>query len=126
MRRDKAEERTIARGRIARLFQLAEAAAREGRLDLAHRYVTLARRLGTKHVVRLGRDQRRRVCRACGAFLVPGRTSRVRARGGKMTQTCLACGAVRRFGYGREQLARRRASPSGARAGARRAADGHR
>lgn len=109
MRRDKAEERAIARQRIARLFQLAEAAAREGRLDRADRYAQLARRIGTKYVVRLGREERRRVCRACGVYLLPGRTARVRARGGHLSVTCLGCGAVRRFGYAREQAARRQA-----------------
>lgn len=113
MRRDKAEERSIARARIARLFQLADTAALAGRLDRATRYATLARRVGTKHVVRLGRDQRRRVCRKCSAYLLPGRTARVRVRAGKVAQTCLACGAVRRFGFAREQRARRQAANAG-------------
>lgn len=107
MRRDKADERRIARERIERLFQLAEASAKEGRLDRAARYATLARKVGMKHVVPLAREHRRRVCRACGAYLLPGRTARVRAREGKLAITCLGCGAVRRFGYRREQRARR-------------------
>jgi ribonuclease P protein subunit RPR2 len=109
VRRDKAEERRIARERIARLFQLAEAKALQGDLPRAGRYAQLARRIGMKYVVPLGRVEKRRVCRACGAYLLPGRTARVRARSGKVAQTCLACGDVRRFGYGREQRARRRA-----------------
>ena len=108
VRRDKAEDRRIARERIARLFALAEQQAKEGRTDRADRYVQLARKVGMRHTVRLAPQFRLRVCRACGAFLLPGRTARVRAREGKMAVTCLACGAVRRHGYGREQRTRRR------------------
>lgn len=107
MRRDKAEERRIARARIARLFELAEEQALGGRIDRAARYVQLARRVGMRYVVPLGRAQRRRFCRHCGAFLLPGRTARVRAREGKMSITCLACGGIRRFGMAKEQRARR-------------------
>lgn len=109
MRRDKAEERRIARERIERLLQLAEAQALEGRLARANRYAALARRVGMRYVIRLPAEHRLRVCRACGAYLLPGRTARVRAREGKVAVTCLACGAVRRHGYGREQRGRRRA-----------------
>jgi ribonuclease P protein subunit RPR2 len=107
VRRDKAEERRIARARIARLFQLAEDRAQAGDDARAARYVLLARRVGMRYVVPLGRAERRRFCRQCGGFLLPGRTARVRARQGKVAVTCLACGAIRRFGYTREQRARR-------------------
>jgi ribonuclease P protein subunit RPR2 len=107
VRRDKADDRRIARERIARLLALAEQQALAGKLERAHRYAQLARRVGTRYVVRLDRAQRRKVCRACGAFLLPGRTARVRTTGGKVTTTCLACGAARRHGYAREQRARR-------------------
>ncbi|HEV8359173.1 MAG TPA: ribonuclease P [Candidatus Thermoplasmatota archaeon] len=107
MRRDKADERRIARERIARLFELAEAEAKRGEPARAARYVELARRVGMRYVVQLGRAHRRSFCRQCGAFLLPGRTARVRAREGKLAITCLACGGVRRFGYAREQRARR-------------------
>ena len=108
MRRDKAEERRIARARIGRLFELAASRAREGDDARAARYVQLARRVGMRYVVPLDRAHRRSFCRACGAYLLPGRTARVRAREGKLAVTCLPCGAVRRFGYTREQRARRR------------------
>jgi len=116
VRRSKQEERAIARERIARLLALADEATREGTPERATRYVHLARRVGMKYVVRLSPAQRRRVCRRCEAFLVPGKTSRVRLREGKVAQTCLACGTVRRFGYSREQRARRRARHESARA----------
>lgn len=94
-RRDKGEERAIARERIATLVARAEDALRAGRDDRAHRYAELAWRVKTTYQLR-GSALDGRVCRACHAFLLPGRTSRVRLTGGKRSTTCLRCGAVRR------------------------------
>ncbi|MCA1813047.1 MAG: ribonuclease P [Halobacteriales archaeon] len=107
MRRDKAEERRIARERIARLLSLAQERARAGDLPKADRYAHLARRVGQKYVVRLGRTERLQVCRGCEAYLLPGKTSRVRTTEGKVSVTCLRCGRIARHGYLREQRARR-------------------
>jgi ribonuclease P protein subunit RPR2 len=118
VRRDKAEEKRIARQRMARLFALAEEQALQGNLERAARYAGLARRIGTRYTVRVAPEHRLASCRGCGAYLLPGKTARVRARGGKVAVTCLACGAVRRHGYTREQAQRRR-SRAATRASAR-------
>ena len=94
-RRNKGAEREIARERIARLVALAEEALRERHDARADRYADLAWRVKTTYQLR-GTPLDGRVCRACKAFLQPGRTSRVRLTGGKRTTTCLKCGAVRR------------------------------
>ena len=95
VRRNKGEERAIARDRIAGLITLADDAMRAGRDDLAHRYADLAWRIKTTYQLRQSGIEPR-ICRACKAFLVPGRTSRVRLAGGTRVTTCLRCGAVRR------------------------------
>jgi len=95
-RRDKSRERRLAEERVARLMDLAAAAAREARWERAHRYSGLARRLAMRHQLGTTGPMRGRVCRRCGAFLVPGATLRVRVRDGKLVRTCLACGLVRR------------------------------
>lgn len=107
-RRDKGEERAVARERIAGLFGRASRAAGEGRPDLAQRYVGLARRIGMRYLVRLPREFRIRHCRRCSAYWVPGVNCRLRLRGGKVVATCRDCGAVRRWPYRREQAARRK------------------
>ncbi len=109
MRRKKGQERRIAGERIETLFQLAEAEALKGNLPRADRYVGLARRIGMRYNVRLTSALKRRVCRACGAFLLPPKTARVRVGDSRVVTTCLKCGAVMRFPYVREQKARRRA-----------------
>lgn len=95
-RRDKSQERALAEERVGVLVGLADEAAHADRWDLANRYADLARRLARRHQLGTPDAMRGRVCRKCGAFLVPGATSRVRFRHGKVVSTCLACGEVRR------------------------------
>jgi len=89
----------IAMERVRILFKLAEEAfpADPAR---AQRYVDLARRIAMRTRLRLPRDLRRRVCRRCKAFLVPGATSRTRIRQHRephVAVTCLKCGATARI-----------------------------
>lgn len=94
-RRNKGEERAIARGRAARLVALADEALLSGHAERAHRYAALVWRLKTRY--QLGATpEAARVCRACHAFLRPGVTARVRLRHGRRCTTCLRCGATRR------------------------------
>jgi ribonuclease P protein subunit RPR2 len=86
----------IARERVSDLFALAEREARGHHLDLADRYVTLARRIGMRYNVRLRREYRELYCRSCSAFWVEGRTVRTRLRSGYRVRTCLRCGRQRR------------------------------
>lgn len=82
------------------LIQLAEASLRQGEAGgEAKRYVSLARRIGMRYQVSLPRDLRRRVCRDCGGLLVPGKTARHRVTGGRVSVTCLACGAIKRYPF---------------------------
>jgi ribonuclease P protein subunit RPR2 len=85
----------IASERMAILFAEAERSARQNEPGLSGRYVRLARSIGMRYNVRLPAGLRRRACRKCGAFLVPGKNLRVRLRGGKTVWTCLKCDARR-------------------------------
>ena len=108
-RRHRGQERRIALERMESLFRQAEGEAvgrREGR---ARRYVELARRIGMRYNVRVPREFKRKFCRACGAYLVPAHNARVRVGRGRVVITCLACGAVQRMPYMREQRAARKA-----------------
>lgn len=87
--------------RMARLLELSEEAVRAGRTDRARRYVDLARRIGMK--TRTGMPKERRYCKECLAPMVPGVSCRTRLTGGRLTFTCLECGAVRRMPYIKEQ-----------------------
>ncbi|MHB8584604.1 MAG: ribonuclease P protein component 4 [Thermoplasmatota archaeon] len=100
MRRDRAGEKALAIARIAKLEALAELAAKAGRLDRAARYGVLASNLATRYQTSLPSSFRRRLCKRCGAYLVPGRSARVRLRSGRAVITCAACGAAKRIAYG--------------------------
>ncbi|BAI60376.1 ribonuclease P protein component 4 [Methanocella paludicola SANAE] len=88
----------MAEQRIKRLFELAEQAY-PGRPDLADRYADIARRISMRHRVGIPRELKRRVCKGCGSFLVPGDNCRVRLDGNNIVITCMKCGAIKRYPY---------------------------
>ncbi|MDI6718456.1 MAG: ribonuclease P [Methanomicrobiales archaeon] len=92
----RSEGKRIARERIERLFQQAAAFFPENPL-WSDRCVALARSIAMKHRVRIPRPLKRQFCRRCSAFLVPGRTSRVRVHRGRVVITCLRCRSRRRY-----------------------------
>ncbi|HTT34335.1 MAG TPA: ribonuclease P protein component 4 [Thermoplasmata archaeon] len=87
----------VARERVADLFALAETEARRGPLDLANRYVGLARRIGMRYNIRLPSEYSAWYCRGCSSYWIEGRTVRTRLRGGRQVRTCLVCGRARRI-----------------------------
>jgi ribonuclease P protein subunit RPR2 len=86
----------IARERMDLLMDQADQAALQGRMDLADRYVDMARRVGMRYNVRLRPVHRRKFCKACYRYLLPGSTSRTRMNRGRVVTTCLRCGHVMR------------------------------
>jgi ribonuclease P protein subunit RPR2 len=95
------ESRRLARERIEILFDRAREffPADPRRAD---RCVDLARRIAMRQRVRIPRELRRRFCRRCSAYLVPGSTLRVRVHRGKVVTTCLRCRELRRYRLARD------------------------
>lgn len=85
-----------ARERIDDLFALANAEAARGASPVVDRYVRLARRVGTRHNVRIPPEYRELYCRKCSSFWLEGRSVRTRLRGSVRVRTCLVCGTIRR------------------------------
>ncbi|NOX71844.1 MAG: ribonuclease P [Candidatus Micrarchaeota archaeon] len=90
----------IARERIDILFSEAERRYHENP-DLSKRYIHIARKVGMKCNVSIPRRLKMRFCKKCGAYLVPGSSSRVRIDSQKknVVITCLRCGFSRRYPY---------------------------
>ncbi len=90
------EVQKIARERILILFEEAEAVFP---LDasLSDRYIEIARRIAMRHRIRIPRELRRRFCRSCGSYLVPGVGARIRIHRGRVVVTCLRCRQQRRY-----------------------------
>jgi ribonuclease P protein subunit RPR2 len=91
-------DKEIALGRIEKLFQQADLMFKVDS-KYSDRYVELARKISTKNKVTIPSQLKRRFCKGCGKFLVPGNNSRIRNRNSMTTITCLNCSFVRRFPY---------------------------
>jgi RNase P subunit RPR2 len=95
-RRDKGEERAVAERRIAILLARARAEhLADAASPLPDRYAALVLRLAQRYQTGLPREAKAQVCRACGAYRTAS-TSRARLTGGRLSLTCLRCGAVAR------------------------------
>lgn len=86
----------IAKERMDLLVEQADQAALSGQMELADRYIDMARRVGMRYNVRFRSDQRVKFCKACYRYLLPGSTSRTRLNRGRKVTTCLRCGHVMR------------------------------
>jgi len=95
----KQEYKKIAKIRIARLFLLAEQNALKGRLHLSDRYVLLARKISMKYLVPIPKKYKRRFCKHCYKYLMPGVNSRVRLCNSKVVYYCSSCKKYMRFPY---------------------------
>ncbi|MEM3399433.1 MAG: ribonuclease P protein component 4 [Candidatus Micrarchaeia archaeon] len=91
--------KAIAKERIAILCSLAKENAKTNP-KRSKRYVELARKIERRYNVRIPKTIKRRLCKKCNAFLIPGYNASVRLlpRRGVVEYVC-ECGAKRRFGY---------------------------
>ena len=76
--------------RIIHLFDACEEVAGAD-LGFANKLVAKARRIAMKSKVRLPSLIKRRFCRFCGVYFVPGKTYRVRTKNKKIIYACLKC-----------------------------------
>lgn len=102
MSRSKKKSKNLAKDlameRIERLFELADVEYHSNPAR-SNEYVSLARKIGMRYLVRLPRKLKVRYCRKCGSYLVPGNNCRIRLKGRYMAITCLKCGDVKRYIY---------------------------
>ncbi|MFC1769386.1 ribonuclease P protein component 4 [Nanoarchaeota archaeon] len=82
--------RKIALDRIGILFKQAQLMYEEDP-KLSNRYVRLARTIAMKYKVKFPRELKRKFCKNCYHFLVPGKNSRVRIQKGRLTIYCSDC-----------------------------------
>lgn len=88
----------IAKERIKELFKQAEKIFDE-EPKLADRYVQLARKISMKYKTRIPSELKKRFCKHCYCYLVPGKNCRVRTHEGKVVYYCLSCKKYMRFPY---------------------------
>ena len=97
MNREKQKEnlKKKAEEQIRELFRQAESAGQK----LADRYVKIAWGISTKTKTSIPTELKRRFCRKCLSYLVPGKNCRVRVSKGKVVYFCNNCRSFRRFVY---------------------------
>ncbi|AIU68851.1 ribonuclease P [Thermococcus eurythermalis] len=109
-KKEQREKRRIAKERVETLFTLAERVFPYSP-ELANRYVEIALAVQQKAKIRLPRKWKRRYCKRCHSFLVPGKNARVRLRSRPYPHVvikCLNCGHIMRYPYLREKKAGRK------------------
>ncbi len=86
----KSKQQKIAKERIKVLFQLAKESFKEDS-NLSDKYIKLARRIAMKHKVRLGPEFKKKFCKNCHKYLLPGVNCRVRLHKHRLIYYCLSC-----------------------------------
>lgn len=86
----KKKQRDIASTRIQTLFQQAGETFSTDKV-LANRYLTLARKIAMKTKTKIPMELKRRFCKYCNKYLMPGVNARVRTRQGKVVISCFEC-----------------------------------
>ena len=66
---------------------------------LADKYAKKARRMALKYKIKLPLNLKRRICKNCCSYLVPGKNLRVRTSKGKVVLYCLNCRKFMRIVY---------------------------
>ena len=86
----------VAEERIRALFKEAESSKDR---KLCDRYVKIARKISLKTKTKLPKELKKRICKHCEKYLVPGENCRIRLSKGKMVYYCLNCRHFMRFPY---------------------------
>jgi len=90
-KKDKKTQKIIAKNRIKKLFSLAEKKALSGRIDLANRYVEIARKISMRYLVPIPKDFKRSFCKHCYFFLLPDVNCRIRLHRNRLIIYCKNC-----------------------------------
>jgi ribonuclease P protein subunit RPR2 len=98
MKRDNRSIKKIASERINLLFDEARKTYKKSP-QLANRYVEIAKKIAMKAQVSLPSHLKKKFCKKCSQYLVPGLNCRVRIRNKKLIYYCLKCNNYMRFPY---------------------------
>lgn len=97
-KKKKSQVKSIALERIAELFKQADLAFSK-HPERSNKYVAFALKISSRTKTKLPRELKRRVCKHCKSYLVPGKNARIRLNKGKKTYFCMVCGKFTRVPY---------------------------
>jgi len=92
----KSKAKKLAKAEMIELFKEAGEAFKKSPA-VANKCVAKARKLAMKYKLRMSRVLKRRFCKHCYRFLVPGVNCRVRTQKGRVIYYCLNCKKFMRF-----------------------------
>ncbi len=95
-RSNKFKYKEVAKQRISQLVNEADSNYSK-HPERSHRYAELANKIKIKYNVKLTPEIKRRLCKKCHKFMVPGKNCRIRIHNSRLIYTCAECGSVRRF-----------------------------
>ncbi len=96
MKTDKIKERKKVLQVVKRLFDEAKEQFSK-HPELSNRYIKLARNAAMKVNLRIPRELKRKYCKHCYSYLVPGKNSRVRIHKSRVIYYCFNCKKYMRF-----------------------------
>ena len=70
---------------------MAEENALSGKINVANRYVELARKLSMRNLAPIPKEYKRRFCKYCYGYLLPNVTCRIRINRSKLVVYCYNC-----------------------------------
>ncbi|MBI2671861.1 ribonuclease P [Candidatus Woesearchaeota archaeon] len=98
MKDSKSSIKKIAKERINILFDEAKKIYKNNP-SLADRYVAIAKKIAMKTQISIPSDFKKKFCKKCSSYLIPGLNCRVRIRNKKLIYYCLNCKNYMRFPY---------------------------
>ncbi|QQG40048.1 MAG: ribonuclease P [Candidatus Aenigmatarchaeota archaeon] len=95
--------RRIARERVSILVRLAREEAR-AHPERSKRYIELAMKIAEKYKVRLPKSAKRKFCKRCRAYWIPGVSVSVRLKSREriIAYICASCGYEKRYPYAKK------------------------
>ena len=95
--KNKKIQKSIAKKRIINLFNLADEKALSGDINLANRYIEIARRISMRNLVRIPSDKKRKFCKHCYSYLLPDLNCRIRIHNKRVIIYCKNCNKFTRI-----------------------------
>lgn len=92
----KQKDKQLAKSEIEKLMSSAKDSFKTDKAK-ANNFVKKARRLAMKHKIRLAPTIKRRFCKYCYSFFVPGINCRIRTRDAKIVVYCSECKKFARY-----------------------------
>ena len=96
MKKNKLKQKKETLVLVKKLFEEAKLQFNKNR-NLSNKYVKLARKAAMRVNLRIPRELKRKFCKHCYSYLVPGKNSRVRIHKSRIIYYCFNCKKYMRF-----------------------------